>query len=124
MARKKERIDTSGGRSLAADNPFAALSPDGLKAGPPQPPQKPEPPERPKRGTLRLRRLTAHRGGKVVTEIAGLPTNSREGPELLKRLQKKLGTGGKYASGVIELQGEWRAPLKPLLEADGWRVRG
>jgi translation initiation factor 1 len=60
----------------------------------------------------------------VVTEIAGLDAVADNPADLLKRLQARLGTGGTLRETVIELQGERRAELKPLLEAEGFRVKG
>lgn len=123
--RKKERIDTSGGESLSAGNPFAALSSEGLKSGPP-PPAASSPPEKParKRETLLLRRLKAGKGGKVVTEISGFDCHPEGLAQILKRLQTRLGTGGTRRGKVLELQGECRAAVKELLEEDGYRVKG
>ncbi len=128
MSKQQQRVDTSGGRPLTADNPFAGLSAAGLPEGPPAPAPAPPPPAR-SRGTLLLRRLTAGKGGKVVTEISGFGATSGRSDlpdpaELLRRLQARLGTGGCCKDGRIELQGEWRAVLKPLLEAEGYRVKG
>lgn len=126
MARRKEKIDTSGGEGLAAENPFAALSGEGLKAGPPSPPPQPAKKAAPakRRETLRLRRLKAGKGGKVVTEISGFDAAPQQVEALLKRLQGRLGTGGTCKGKVIELQGECRERVKPVLEAEGYRVLG
>ncbi|NDV62988.1 translation initiation factor [Puniceicoccales bacterium CK1056] len=123
--RTKERIDTSGGQSLSAGNPFAGLSAEGLASGPVQPaqPSKPAAPVK-KRETLLLRRLKAGKGGKVVTEISGFDCHPDGLAQLLKRLQTRLGTGGTRRGKVLELQGECRAAVKELLEKDGYRVKG
>ena len=124
----KQRVRTDGGDPLAQENPFAALSGEGLPGrsteseaaagGPPE--TRPGPAGK----VLTLRRLKAGRGGKVVTEIAGLDAVADNPADLLKRLQARLGTGGTLRETVIELQGERRAELKPLLEAEGFRVKG
>lgn len=126
MARKKQRIDTAGGDSLAADNPFAALSSDGLKPAPAAPAKAVTASVKaPKsRETLLLRRLKAGKGGKVVTEISGFDAAPQQVQELLKRLQGKLGTGGTCKGRIIELQGECRDRTKPLLEELGYSVKG
>ena len=126
--KKKERIDTSGGESLSAGNPFAALSADGLAAGPARPaepaePAKPAAPAK-KRETLLLRRLKAGKGGKVVTEISGFDCHPEGLAQLLKRLQTRLGTGGTRRGKVLELQGECREAVKELLEKEGYRIKG
>jgi translation initiation factor 1 (eIF-1/SUI1) len=127
MARsgKQGRVTTSGGADLSQDNPFAALSTDGLTAGPgaSAPSGQSGAKAASKRGTLTLRRLKAGRGGKVVTEISGF--GPQEGLDaLLRSLQARLGTGGTRRGDVLEIQGERREQLKGLLEAEGYRVKG
>ena len=127
MSRRKDRIDTSGGRELSADNPFAGLGGLNLPQGKPVPlPQTGQPdkvlPKR--REPLLLRRLKAGKGGKVVTEISGFTGAPEVHQRLLKELQGALGTGGTCKGRVLELQGEWREKLKPLLEARGYPVKG
>ena len=122
MARKKDRIDTSGGSGLGADNPFSALSSEGLKEAK-QPAAKPKPVPS-KKGALLLRKLKSGKGGKTVTEISGFDMNPQQIESLLKRLQTQLGTGGTCKGKVIELQGEKRLEIKRILEADGFRVKG
>jgi translation initiation factor 1 len=122
MGRKTQRIDTGGGDSLSADNPFAALSGEGLRPAPAAPP--PRPAEAKKKETLLLRRLKAGKGGKVVTEVSGFNAAPQQVQELLKRLQSRLATGGTCKGRAIELQGECRDRLKPLLEAEGYGVKG
>ena len=126
MARKKQRIETGGGDALSQDNPFAGLSAEGLRSGPvervPAPEEKPAPPKT--RETLLLRRLKAGKGGKVVTEISGFRAAPQQVEALLKQLQARLGTGGTCKGPLIELQGECRERVKPLLEAEGYTVKG
>ena len=123
--RKKERIDTSGGESLSAGNPFAGLSAEGLENRPAKPAQPIAPAATvKKRETLLLRRLKAGKGGKVVTEISGFDCHPDGLAQLLKRLQTRLGTGGTRRGKILELQGECRGAVKELLEKDGYRVKG
>ncbi|HSH09781.1 MAG TPA: translation initiation factor [Oceanipulchritudo sp.] len=126
MSRKKERIDTSGGDGLAADNPFGAISGLNLPAAPnPVPATGGTPVVRSKpRETLLLRRLKAGKGGKVVTEVSGFDANPQVIQDLLKRLQGRLGVGGTCKGKILELQGEVRDRLKPVLESEGYRVKG
>lgn len=128
MAKRKDKIETSGGNPLSAENPFASLGGLDLPTGEPvkaQPaPQKPAEKARKQRETLLLRRLKAGKGGKVVTEISGFAGNPQVRQQLLKQLQGKLGTGGTLKGTVIELQGECREKLKPLLEQEGYQVKG
>ena len=55
------------------------------------------------------------RGGKMVTLLAGLPMHPEGKSALLSTLKKKLGTGGAVKGGVLELQGDQRERLPPLL---------
>ena len=133
MGKKKDRIDVSGGGELSQNNPFAGLS--GLElpqGGKPEirprnesiPDQSTPRQKRPSKETLLLRRLKSGKGGKVVTEISGFDADPGTISRLLKRLQGQMGTGGTCKGKVLELQGECRERLKPILEADGYRVKG
>jgi translation initiation factor 1 len=129
MARKKERIDTNGGEDLAGNNPFASLENLDLPKGSAPAAAAGAPPPRAarqskRRETLLLRRLKAGKGGKVVTEISGFTGDPGTRMRLLKELQASLGTGGTSKGKVLELQGECREKLKPLLEARGYTVKG
>jgi translation initiation factor 1 len=127
MSRKKDRIDTAGGSGLAQDNPFGGLELGGLKPGPAKPVEprekKIEKPVR-KKETLHVRRLKSGKGGKVVTELSGFDADPGTLSRLLKSLQGQLGTGGTCKGKIIELQGECRERVKPLLEERGYRVKG
>ncbi|MEM0379668.1 MAG: stress response translation initiation inhibitor YciH [Nanopusillaceae archaeon] len=57
--------------------------------------------------------------GKIVTIINGIEQNIAEG--LVKKLKQKLGCGGTYKNGVIELQGDHRDKIKKLLVDEGFR---
>jgi translation initiation factor 1 len=126
MAGRRQRIDTSGGGDLSADNPFGALSTEGLKTAPVAPASAAAassgPPRR--RETLLLRRLKAGKGGKVVTELSGFDAAPEQIDALRRRLQAQLGVGGTRKGKVVELQGECREALRGVLEADGYRVKG
>ncbi len=74
-------------------------------------------------GVVRLRRETKGRKGKGVTLVTGVPLNSEELAKLGKELKKKCGSGGTVKDGVIEIQGDHRDTLLPLLEAKGWVVK-
>ena len=130
MAHRKERISTEGGQDLAAENPFGGLSDEGLKAGPGEPAAVPasraerRQAKKGKRGPLLLRKLKAGKGGKTVTEVSGFPGGVEEAQRLLPELRTSLGTGGTRKDAVIELQGECRERLLPVLEEKGFRVKG
>ena len=121
-----ERISTDGGPGLS-QNPFAALSSQGLPAGPepsaeinstlsnPAKPQK-------NRGRVDIIRQTAGRGGKTVTVVKnfvgiGLP----EKEKLAKAMQRACGTGGTVKDGQIEIQGDKREEVARILTEANFR---
>jgi translation initiation factor 1 len=63
------------------------------------------------------------RKGKSVTLIDGLriPATNREA--LLKQLKTKLGTGGTERDGIIEIQGDHRDAIIPLLQDMGYKAK-
>ena len=71
-----------------------------------------------------MRLETRGRGGKSVTVIDGLPRNAAFLAELLRALKTSLGTGGTAREGALELQGDRRDALRPLLGARGLTVKG
>ncbi len=64
------------------------------------------------------------RGGKTVTVVAGLPRNAGFLAALAAELKRACGTGGTATEEAVEVQGDHRARLRPLLAAKGWTVRG
>ncbi len=74
-------------------------------------------------GIVRVRRETKGRKGKGVTIIGGLGMTDAELKPLAKTLKQKLSTGGAIKSGEIEIQGDVRQQVKPLLEAMGHTVK-
>lgn len=82
-------------------------------------PEEPVPPRL--RAKLRLER-TGH-SGKTVTLVEGLPDNAPFLEALARDLKKACGTGGRTQKGAVELQGDQRERLRPLLTARGWRVQ-
>ena len=64
------------------------------------------------------------RGGKSVTVVANLPRNAAFLTALAAELKRACGTGGTVADGAVEIQGDQRERLRPLLVAKGWGVRG
>lgn len=87
---------------------------------------KDEPPERSAPqgdGIVRLHRETKGRKGKGVTLITGVPLAGDELKAFAKELKKKAGGGGAIKDGVIEIQGDQRDLLMPLLEKKGWTVK-
>ncbi len=78
----------------------------------------------PARVTARLRVEGTGRGGKHVTVIAGLPDNEPFLEEVARALKKACATGGTVRPGSIELAGDVRARVRPLLQARGFTVKG
>jgi translation initiation factor 1 len=74
-------------------------------------------------GIVRLQRETKGRKGAGVTLVTGLPLADEALQALASRLKRRCGVGGAVKDGVIELQGDQRNVLKPLLEADGYQVK-
>jgi len=64
------------------------------------------------------------RGGKTVTVVAGLPRNQGFLAGLAAELKRACGTGGTAQEDSVEIQGDHRDRLRPLLAAKGWTVRG
>lgn len=74
-------------------------------------------------GVVRIERQTKGRKGKGVTLITGVPLTGDELKALAKQLKQKCGTGGTVKNGVIEIQGDQRDLLLPLLQDKGWKVK-
>lgn len=74
-------------------------------------------------GIVRLKRETKGRKGKGVTLITGIPLAEKELKAYAKVLKAKCGTGGTVKDGVVEIQGDQRDVLLPLLEQKGWTVK-
>ena len=64
------------------------------------------------------------RGGKTVTVVANLPRNAVLLASLAAELKRACGTGGSAQEDTVEIQGDHRERLRPLLAAKGWTVRG
>ena len=74
-------------------------------------------------GIVRLKRETKGRGGKSVTLVTGLPDDLPALKERAKALKQRCGVGGAIKDGVIEMQGDQRAIIKTMLEAEGFTVK-
>lgn len=81
------------------------------------------PPPPPADAIVRLHRESKGRGGKGVTLICGLPLDAEALKSLAKELKQVCGSGGTVKDGVIEIQGEHREKLKPVLEKKGFQVK-
>ena len=100
------------------NNPFAALTNDGLPPGPELP--------KPKPGRVVLRRETAHRGGKTVIVVDQIPPqiSAAKIEDLARQLRKACGCGGTVKGRTIEIQGDQPARIRSLLESEGFQVAG
>ncbi|MBR9871355.1 MAG: translation initiation factor Sui1 [Gammaproteobacteria bacterium] len=74
-------------------------------------------------GVVRVSRETKGRKGKGVTLITGIPMDSKALKDYAKVLKAKCGTGGTVKDGVVEIQGDHRDLLVPLLQQKGWTVK-
>jgi len=103
-------------------NPFAALSSEGLPPGPEISTPNPVEPRRKSRGRVDIIRQKAGRGGKtviVVTNFVGIGLPEKE--QLARKMQKACGTGGTVKDGQIEIQGDQREAVARILTEAGFR---
>lgn len=63
------------------------------------------------------------RRGKTVTLVGPFALDKEEADALLKRLKKKLGSGGSYKSPWMEFQGECSDKLRALLGEESFRFK-
>ena len=64
------------------------------------------------------------RRGKPSTIISGYDESCAESRALASSLKQRLACGGSERDGEILLQGDVRERLRPLLQADGYNVKG
>lgn len=74
-------------------------------------------------GWVKLQLSTKGRKGRGVTLIKDLPLTNDQLKALTKELKTKCGTGGSLKESVIEIQGDKRSILQPLLEAKGYKLK-
>ena len=74
--------------------------------------------------TLKLRLSTQGRAGKAVTGISGFTRDARQMERLASDLKRRMACGGTWRQGVIELQGDVRDRVRPVLAALGYTVKG
>jgi len=72
---------------------------------------------------VRVQRIKAGKGGKLVTTITGVEAPAAEVKALLKQLKAAAGTGGTLKDGAIELQGDQVAAALSALEKAGYRPK-
>jgi len=123
MSSPKKRIPTSGPQS-GLNSAFAGLKLDGLALG--SEVSEAAAPIVVKPGRVVLRRETAHRGGKTVLVVDGFGGQHSESAieALARRLRTGCGCGGTVRGRIVELQGDFPAKVRDLLEAEGFVVAG
>jgi translation initiation factor 1 len=84
-----------------------------------QPPA--ETPTKKSDGIVRVMRDRKQRGGKIVTEITGVPDS--EMAALAQQLKKLCGSGGTVKDGTIEIQGDHCDTVQAKLTELGYRVK-
>ncbi|BDY11802.1 translation initiation factor [Hydrogenimonas cancrithermarum] len=88
------------------------------KAGPAQADKEVLPPEK---HSLVFRR--EKRRGKPVTLVGEFFLDKSKQKALLKRIKTRLGSGGTFKNGWMELQGEKTDLVRPLLEMENFRFK-
>lgn len=78
----------------------------------------------PEKVVAKLRLETKGRGGKSVTVLFDLPDNTVFLEELAGALKRSCATGGTVRAGVIELAGDVRDRVRPILAKRGISVKG
>lgn len=74
-------------------------------------------------GVVRVRYETKGRKGKGVTLITGIPLGVDELKVFVKQLKTHCGSGGTLKDDLVEIQGDQRVTLIPLLQQQGWLVK-
>lgn len=74
-------------------------------------------------GIVRIQRQTSGRKGKGVCVITGLDLEDKAFNSLASELKRKLGCGGSFKEGIIEIQGDNREAIKQILESKGFQVK-
>ena len=78
----------------------------------------------PARIQAKLRLEKKGRGGKAVTVVYDLPNNETFLKSLAGELKRACGAGGTVVERGVEIQGDVRERLRPLLIGKGWVVKG
>lgn len=78
----------------------------------------------PAKVVAKLRLEKSGRGGKAVTVVYDLPQNAAFLKDLAGELKRACGVGGAVADDTVEIQGDQRERLRPLLAKKGWTVKG
>ena len=123
---KDGRISTDAVGTDFGSNPFDSLTAGGLrKVVIPKDTSKkvPKPSRKSSGHRLDVRREKSGRGGKTVTTVKGFPPGVSwvERKEMLRDFKKRLGTGGVFADGQWEIQGDKRNEVVVWLEEKGYQ---
>jgi translation initiation factor 1 len=78
----------------------------------------------PARIVAKLRMEKKGRGGKTVTVVYDLPRNQTFLKQLASELKQQCGAGGSTGEDSVEIQGDVRDRVRPLLQKKGWTVKG
>lgn len=118
-----KKIPVSGSQT-PLQNPFAALSSEGLPEGRIIEPEKPN--KAGNKHRIVLRREKSNRGGKTVVVVSQLPTHLSppEIENLCRAARKSLGCGGAVNDREIELQGDQADRVRLFFEKEGFLVGG
>ncbi|OIO58872.1 MAG: hypothetical protein AUJ82_07760 [Verrucomicrobia bacterium CG1_02_43_26] len=132
MGKKREKIQTAKNNSLFQNNPFDQLGvafPENVSKEktelPDVTPGKEMKNNDVKRysGRLDVKREKSGRGGKTVTVIRGMQVLGEDDrKEILKQLQGHCGVGGTVKEDCVEMQGDQRERIKPILEKMGFKI--
>ena len=123
---KDGKISTDAGGTDFGSNPFDSLSSGGLRKAvisKHSSPKVSKPSRKLSGHRLDVRREKSGRGGKTVTTVKGIPPGISwaERKEMLRDFKKRLGTGGVFADGQWEIQGDKRDEVVAWLEGKGYQ---
>ena len=123
---KDGRISTDAVGTDFGSNPFDSLSAGGLRKvviSKDTSKKVPKPSRKSSGHRLDVRREKSGRGGKTVTTVKGFPPGISwaERKEMLRDFKKRLGTGGVFADGQWEIQGDKRDEVVVWLEEKGYQ---
>ena len=123
---KGGRISTDAVGTDFGSNPFDSLSAGGLRKvviSKDTSKKVPKPSRKSSGHRLDVRREKSGRGGKTVTTVKGFPPGVSwvERKEMLRDFKKRLGTGGVFADGQWEIQGDKRNEVVVWLEEKGYQ---
>ena len=117
MSKKRKRLPTESEEEFGS-NPFGDLKMHGLSMHPSEDMERPAQKidvsitEHLGKGErLEIRREKSGRGGKTVTTVKGFPSriSQDELNRMLKGLKSRIGTGGGWRDGQMEIQGDKRS---------------